>query len=236
MNEKRKEDRGGQPDDLIEQIITQGLEQIKPPLPEAEPSDPGPEEGAEAASPASERKGGGEDAPPANRKNGGPAVWFYLTILFGAAFLITLLACFAQRRGSETAVSDLRDSMNLSQEELLAQISALEDRNTALEDQNAALREQSESQRREISERIYSFNALVVEHNAAQEGLYSWDFFWELERYYQAGDYERCAALLMISKDLNPYEYRTPDSARERYEEIVQTLIDAGVIYSDMPV
>lgn len=114
MSGKNQASQGEEQEDLLEQIFTQGMEKLQTPAqakapPRDEPPDPGPEESRDAAF-------------PAKRKNGSPNLCFYLMILFGAAFLVTLLACFVQRRNNENTI----DSMNLSREELLDEIRELE--------------------------------------------------------------------------------------------------------------
>ena len=101
-------------DDLLEKIISDGLNRIdnpgqeQKPAPQEEPSPPPAEE---------------EQKPP--EKNKRSSVYIYLLILFGAAFMMLLLAYFVQQRNSETAISDLRNSMNLSRTELMEQIETL---------------------------------------------------------------------------------------------------------------
>ena len=226
MSEKPHAARKDGQEAVLEQIFTQGLEKLKTPAEESPP---------ENAPSAPEQEGGGENTSFTSKKNRQSAVYLYLLVLFGAAFLMLLLAYFVQQRSSENAI----DSMSLSREELLAEIRELEEKTTALEGQNIALAEQNaalqelyESQRREVSERIDSYDALVVEHYATLAERYSWEFFWELERFYQAGDYEACAALLIL-RDQGEYSYRTPDAALERDDEIILAVIDAGFLKAD---
>lgn len=89
---------------------------------EAPPSSPGPE----AEKPST----------PANKRT---SVYRYLLVLFGAAFVLLLLAYFIQQRSSETAISDLRDTMNLSRAELMEEIDGLKEEKAALEEQVAEL-------------------------------------------------------------------------------------------------
>lgn len=238
MSERPQAARVDDQEDLFEQIITQELEKRKAPAqaaaaveaPGSEPPPaPKPEDSVEAASPA-----GGKTKRSA-------AVYLYLLILFGAAFLMLLLAYFIQQRSSEDIISDLRESMNLSRQELLdeirgleSQIAALEDQNTALESQNDELREvidlwQNNSNRwqKQYKEKVEEADGLREQYFTAREVTNAWHFFWKLEQYYQAGDYEGCAAvLLLLTQDKIP----DPDNTRERYGEIVQAVIDAGIL------
>lgn len=93
-----------------------------PPGGETPPSSPGPEEKKRST--------------PANKRT---SVYRYLLVLFGAAFVLLLLAYFIQQRSSETAISDLRDTMNLSRAELMEEIDGLKEEKAALEDQVAEL-------------------------------------------------------------------------------------------------
>lgn len=83
-----------------------------------------------------EAPGSGKKAPPANKRT---SVYRYLLVLFGAAFILLLLAYFIQQRSSETAISDLRDTMNLSRAELMEEIDGLKEEKAALEEQVAGL-------------------------------------------------------------------------------------------------
>ena len=117
MSEKSRED-------LLDEIMGRdpaysGKAAQDAPTPEVPPS-PGGDGAAPEAAPAPERK---------NRRS---AVYIYLLILFGAAFLMLLLAYFVQQRSNETTISDLRDSINLSRKDLMAQIADLEERNGLL--------------------------------------------------------------------------------------------------------
>lgn len=225
-------------EDLFEQIITQELEKRKAPA-QAAAAVEAPASEAPSV-PKEEREG--EAAPPPGKTARRSAVYLYLLILFGAAFLMLLLAYFIQQRNN----SDLRESMNLSRQELLdeirgleSQIAALEDQNTALESQNDELREvidlwQNNSNRwqKQYEEKVEEADGLREQYFTAREVTNAWHFFWKLEQYYQAGDYESCAALLL----LEGFSYQIPESARERHEEIVQAVIDAGILAEDYDV
>ena len=59
----------------------------------------------------------GADASPSTRKNQRITVYLYMLVLFGAAFLLLLLAYFVQQRG-EKGASGPKGSTGHSQEEL----------------------------------------------------------------------------------------------------------------------
>lgn len=146
-----------------------------PPEGEAPPSSPGPE----AEKPST----------PANKRT---SVYRYLLVLFGAAFVLLLLAYFIQQRSSETAISDLRDTMNLSRAELMEEIDGLKEEKAALEDQVAELSpltdelaklqeecgrletelQTSESTREEITKRHAILEAFAILEQALREKNY----------------------------------------------------------------
>ena len=225
MSEKpqtAREDR----QDLLEQIITRGLDKMNAPAqaaateeapPEAAPTAPGPENAGETVSPSAGR----------NRRS---AVYLYLLVLFGAAFLMLLLAYFVQQRSSEDALSDLRNSMNLSRDGLLAEIKDLEEQNNALseglERWKDGWKDDFAQWQKLYEEKVQEVNDLWDQNNAAQEELSSWQSFWALEQCYQAGDYDSCAALLL----LEGFSYQIPESAHTRHDEIAQAIISQGLL------
>lgn len=68
----------------------------------------------------------------AQGKNKRSSFYVYLVVLFGAAFLMLLLAYFVQRRNNETAISELRSTMDLSREELMEEIQELQEERDGL--------------------------------------------------------------------------------------------------------
>lgn len=117
------------PEEVLDRVMSQSLPpegdgpDPEVPAPEAppvaEPSPTPPEAGAKPAAP-----------PKAGRRT---SVYLYLLVLFGAAFMLLLLAYFVQQRSSETTISDLRDTMNLSRTELMEEIDGLKAEQEQLE-------------------------------------------------------------------------------------------------------
>ena len=228
MSEKPQETRADAQEDLLEQIFAQGLETTAP----AQTASAG-EAPAGKTPPAPAR----EATPPAGRKNRCSAVYLYLLVLFGAAFLMLLLAYFIQRRSNEDTISDLRSSMNLSRQELLDQINALEEKNAALNEvidrlngEFAQLQEQYEEKEREAAD-------LRDNYYFAKTELNSWASFWDLEQFYRAENLKGCAAVLLkqaLSQHAyngpSLYAYQTPDGMDRRYEEIVRAVVGAGIL------
>ena len=218
MSEKPQAGPWEKQEDLLEQIFIQGLNKMDAPAQTMTEEDAS----AEETHPDPQRENGAEAGPPANRKSKYSAVYLYLLILFGAALLMLLLAYFVQQRSSENAI----DSMNFSRDELLAQIKALEEKNEALSVNLSVLQRRLDAQKQSSDDLL---NQIL---DTTQAKLYSWKLFWELERFYQARDFEACAALLIL-RDQGEYSYRTPDEALEREDEIIPAVIDAGYLKGD---
>lgn len=82
------------------------------------------------------------DPSPAQARNKRSAFYVYLAVLFGAAFLMLLLAYFVQRRNNETAQSDLRSSFSATRQELMEEIEGLEEEKQKLLTEKEALQAQ----------------------------------------------------------------------------------------------
>lgn len=76
-------------------------------------------------------------------KNKPSSFYVYLLVLFGAAFLMLLLAYFIQQRNNESTISDLQSSMNLSRGELMEEIETLKEEREQL---NAVLQAAADAQ------------------------------------------------------------------------------------------
>ena len=221
MSEKPQAARADGQEDLLEQIFTQGLKKIPAPP----QTNDGQDASADGTTPLSSDREDSKRA--ANRRNRRSAVYLYLLVLFGAAFLMLLLAYFIQRRSSEDTISDLRDSMNLSRAELLVQIKDLEAENEELSGEvdrlNGDLLQWQQRYEEKSQEAVDFFDS----YSSAQEELYAWASFWMLENYYQLGNLDACAAVLLMQEQ-GQYTYRTPDRARQA--EIIQAVVDAGIL------
>lgn len=232
MSERPQEIRADGQEDLLEQIITQGLDKLNAPSAQAEA---GPEAQADETPPVPKQEDGGKTATPEGSKNRRSAVYLYLLILFGAAFLMLLLAYFVQQRSNETTISDLRESMTLSREELLAEIKELKEQNDALNEDldrlNNELDQWQERYEKKDGDAAYFFDEAYDAHIE----LAAWRNFGVLEEFYLAGDYESCAAVLILQEQSSEIVDRTPGRvwAYERYEEIVQAVIGAGILDED---
>lgn len=168
MTDQPQRLRDEQEQDIIDQIMSKSPAYSHPeeadrpevdegastqPIPDA-PADPVPEEKAPT------------EGRPQNKRS---SVYIYLLILFGAAFLMLLLAYFVQQRNSETTISDLRDSMTLSRTELLEQIETLKEENESLQQDNEQLSrqlDQLEMERDDLQTRIDALYYLADETRA----------------------------------------------------------------------
>lgn len=231
MSEKPQEVREDEHEDLLEQIITQGLDRMRVPVQTVDAGEPPSSE-----TPPTPKQ---EAAPFTGKNNRRSAVYLYLLILFGAAFLMLLLAYFIQRRSSEDAISDLRDSMNLSRAELLAQIKKLEELNASMESLYPVLEEGYDRLKDELAQLQVRYEEKDQEASdnwdlyiGVWEELNSWNSFWMLEQYYQEGNYESCATILLLQRQ-GQFPYQTPKGAQERQAEIVQAVIDEGILNED---
>ena len=220
MSGKPQEIQTDEQEDLLEQIITQGLDQMTA----SERAQTGPDAPGPETPPAPQQEDSEKTAPPADRKNRRSSVYLYLLVLFGAAFLMLLLAYFVQQRSNENAMERFR-----SIDELLEENRALREENAALDEQLDRLNNVLSQLQERYEETTQEASDLENQYYDAQEDLFSWQSFWTLEQYYQLEDYESCAVVLLLQAQ-GQFTYRTPVNAKERYEEIVQAVIGAGIL------
>lgn len=96
---------------------------------------------------------------PTPAKNKRSSFYVYLAVLFGAAFLMLLLAYFVQQRNNATAQSDLRSSFSASRQELLDEIQRLEEENQGL----LAEKEELQAQLGDVQAELDGVNALYAD-------------------------------------------------------------------------
>ena len=118
------------------------------------------------------RESGGKTGPKKSRKNRRSAVYLYLLILFGMAFLMLLLAYFIQQRSSTDAISDMQD---LSRAELWVQIRALKEQNEAPDKEPDRLNAGRQAYEEEVQGEI---RRLGQGYSDALEKLYGRSSFW----------------------------------------------------------
>ena len=229
MSEKPQTAREDAQEDLLEQIITQGLEKVNTSAQATAAKEVPPE----TASSAPRQETAGEATHPANRRSKRSAVYLYLLVLFGAAFLMLLLAYFVQRRNN----NDLRDSMNLSREELLDEIKDLEDQKDALSEElqrwKDGWKDDFAQWQKLYEEKVQEANIISEQYTNALSRLNGWENYWLLEQSYQAGVYEDCVAILLLA-DMSEHGSFTPNKEiADRREEIIQALINRGLLPED---
>ena len=178
-------------------------------------------------------------------KNKRSSFYVYLVVLFGAAFLMLLLAYFVQRRNNETAISELRSTMDLSREELMEEIKGLEKEREEL---NAALQAAADAQIKVEEERdtaIADYEHLKDGYNkyvgyaSILEGLYA------AEVKLSDKDYDGAAAELTdieyqyFVDTIGDYDaemgYYNPEGLflRPRFDALVEELIRRGALDED---
>ncbi len=198
MSEKPQQRREDAPDgDVIEQVSSKALNN---------PGEPPQEQAlSNEESPSSEKKP--EEEASGHKKNKRSSTYIYLLILFGAAFFMLLLAYFIQQRNSETAISDLRDTMNLSREELMEEIEGLKQEKEELEEalektENSLTVEQNN---RESAESLADAMSYTVNKYSAERELAN-ALGW-LERFCAEGDWLMAAVVVENSESLfNEYD------------------------------
>lgn len=176
-----------------------------------------------------------ETPSPAQGKNKRSSFFVYLAVLFGAAFLMLLLAYFVQRRNNETAYSDLQNTMNLSREELMEEIRGLEEEKTALEEEAAKLQEERDDLEKQLDELREQHAELADDFSDQYKKVEGWLNFWELEERFLSRDYEGCASFLQALANSGSLNLPDSDSALARMREICDTLVDRGCLAEDDP-
>lgn len=160
--------------------------------------------------------------PPNGKRS---SFYVYLAVLFGAAFLMLLLAYFVQRRNNETAISALRSTMDLSREELMEEIQGLEKEKLGLEGQITQLEEQLK-QEQESSQEFQTLydgarsSASHLEYCLCKRSE-AIELFWQLDRAYSQGHSQRCRELieLLEAPEADPLKNYLPDTAdRDSYD------------------
>lgn len=221
MSEKPQED-------LLESIISKSIaqrEEARAAAPEDAPAPP-PEDQAPPPPPED-----GKEAPSPNKRT---AVYRYLLVLFGAAFILLLLAYFIQQRSSETAISDLRDSMNLSRAELMEEIDGLREEN---EQHKATIQEleedkaQAEEERDTLEEENQTYSQMVesVLRDREKGQMLAW-----LERFVREKDYLMAAVGIESFNGWYDWNWKVPTiggqaplpGQQARYRELRQEVLD----------
>lgn len=175
------------------------------------------------------------DAQETPGKNKRSSFYVYLVVLFGAAFLMLLLAYFVQRRNNETTISGLQSSWNLSREELMEEIDALKEEKAALEEQTDQLQEERDALEKQLDELQEQHAKLLDDFSDQYKKVEGWLNFWELEERFLSRDYEACANVLQTLANSGSLNLPDSDSALARIREICDILIERGYLAEDDP-
>ena len=122
----------------------------------------------------------------------------YITILFGAAFVLLLFTFLMERRQNEALMQENQEQI----EDLQQSVSAVQSlknlyaENDALKEQIAQLEEKTS--RLETEKNTLSGHVTNVELNLAnaKKGLQAMDWFWQIDEAYAKGKYALCRSLI----------------------------------------
>ena len=166
--------------------------------------------------------------PPKNRRS---AVYLYLLVLFGAAFLMLLLAYFVQRRNNQAT----QDSWNLSKEQLAEENRKLTEKNEELEVRLAVLEDQRDRAYKQIDELEVQYNDAAGLGHLLDTELQCWYAFWGLETSFQEENYEDCAEFFHLAYYSTYLHIPETESAQRRARLIYETLLELGYLAEDDP-
>ncbi len=177
--------------------------------------------------------------PPNGKRS---SFYVYLAVLFGAAFLMLLLAYFVQRRNNETAISALRSTMDLSREELMEEIQGLEEEKQGLLTEKEALQAQMDELNAQLESANKQYEFLsgaydkYVGYTSVLQALYA------AEVRQEARDYDGAAAELTdieyqyFVDTIGDYDAETehynPEGLflRPRFDALVEELTRRGAL------
>lgn len=162
---------------------------------------------------------------PTPAKNKRSSFYVYLAVLFGAAFLMLLLAYFVQQRNNATAQSDLRSSFSASRQELLEEIQRLEGEITALHDERDTLEAQLDELQKQMDEQA---EQSFWRERELEDQVISWKAIQGLEQDFRTGAYDEC--VIFFENALTAVHYFTPPEAAEDVEEIYWALVEKDVL------
>ena len=165
------------------------------------------------------------DASPAQARNKRSSFYVYLAVLFGAAFLMLLLAYFVQRRNNETAQSDLRSSFSATRQELMEEIEGLEEEKQKLLTEKEALQAQVDKLQQLLDEQT---DQNFWRERELEDLVLSWQAIQGLERDFRTGDYDGCVTF--FESACISSHYFTPPEAADGVEEIYHELAKKGIL------
>lgn len=157
-------------------------------------------------------------------KNKRSSVYVYLVVLFGAAFLMLLLAYFIQQRNNATVLNDLR-ATTASRQELLENIEALEAEKEGLGAEKESLQAQVDQLQQQIEEEE---TRNFFRERALEDEVTSWQAIHSLEKDFLTESYDGC--VVFFENALTATHYFTPPEAAARVEEIYHELVKKGIL------
>ena len=175
-----------------------------------------------------------EDAPPPPpEKNKPSSAYVYLAVLFGAAFLMLLLAYFVQQRNNDAVLDDLR-STTASREELLEDIKALEEERDQLK-KEVEYQKGRVTQKNEETERLQSnLEDSNSKWSDQRIQIMTLKYFWYIDQFMKNKDYPMAAAAVLFQADSLRETWNTQVAINpvqiEQYEAYRQELIDRGYL------
>ncbi len=192
---------------------------------------------SEASEQSLSRRVSRETSTPPQR-NKPSSFYVYLAILFGAAFLMLLLAYFVQQRNNDTALSDLRSTTAATRQELVEDIQRLEEENLDLVERNEALSVQLKELQEEIDD---LFKQVATEHHAYVECYDRFEVFTQfalLEQALRNQDWDTavrrvralCSGVLELDKARYELPGEPPFDPQARLTEIISLLEKEGIL------
>lgn len=174
-----------------------------------------------------------EASPSPPEKNKPSSAYIYLAVLFGAAFLMLLLAYFVQQRNNATVQEDLRIT-TASREELLEDIKALEKERDQLQKEV----EYQKSRVAQVTEERdnYQMSMEYANSRASDEQIlnHTLKYFWYITQFMEHKEYPMAAAAMAFSAEYCRRTWNQQISVNpaqvEQYEAYRQELIDRGYL------
>lgn len=174
-----------------------------------------------------------ETVPGKRRSRGGKgkrSVIHYLTILFGAAFVLLLMTYMMERRQNQSVIDGLNQSISGLKQSVSAMQSAqdLYDQNTALLEQVSELEDRLgrlEGEHTQLQQELLAAEDAVAQLQNAQKAM---DWFWQVDEAFVRGRNGTARSLIRQMEELELPQYLPKESVTDngrfspaaRYQEI----------------
>lgn len=165
-----------------------------------------------------------EKETPKPQKNKPSSMYVYLAVMFGAAFLMLLLAYFIQQRNNDAVQDDLRLA-TASRQELMEDLRRLEEEKEGLETEKETLQAQVDALQQQLDEQ--TDQNFWLERELEDQAL-SWKAIYDLEEDFRTEDYDGC--VWFFDNTLHAIHIYTPPEAAPRVEEIYRELVEKGIL------